>query len=166
MKLIGNSVSVVIANAHTLCSGSTTGVSACKREDTGCYLRCYIHGFYTLHHNLNLFRRMNLSGIPRPGMRKVEVLSDPKMSYWGPSSTYVVLLYVSNSKLFLCIPNSRDIQAETTEMFYSSTGLPGLAHSDVNYEVVLGNCNRKLTQWMDTWEFQMKRGTCLRSHLC
>ena len=44
-------------------------------------------------------------------------------------------------------------------MFYSSTGLPGLAHSDVNYDVVLGNCNRKLTQWMDTWEFQMKRGT-------
>jgi hypothetical protein len=43
-------------------------------------------------------------------------------------------------------------------MFYSSTGLPGLAHSDVNYEVVLGNCNRKLTQWMDTWEVQMKRG--------
>jgi len=46
-------------------------------------------------------------------------------------------------------------------MFYSSTGLPGLAHSDVNYEVVLGNCNRKLTQWMDTWEFQMKRGKFL-----
>ncbi|KIM80927.1 hypothetical protein PILCRDRAFT_789166 [Piloderma croceum F 1598] len=54
--------------------------------------------------------------------------------------------------------NLRRIAAETTEMFYSSTGLPGLAHSDVNYEVVLGNCNRKLTQWMDTWEFQMKRG--------
>jgi hypothetical protein len=46
-------------------------------------------------------------------------------------------------------------------MFFSSTGLPGLAHSDVNYDVVLGNCNRKLTQWMDTWEFQMKRGTFL-----
>jgi len=54
-----------------------------------------------------------------------------------------------------------DIQAETTEMFYSSTGV--LAHSDVNYDVVLGNCNRKLTQWMDTWEFQMKRGTFISS---
>jgi hypothetical protein len=53
--------------------------------------------------------------------------------------------------------NLRRIAAETTEMFFSSTGLPGLAHSDVNYDVVLGNCNRKLTQWMDTWEFQMKR---------
>lgn len=43
-------------------------------------------------------------------------------------------------------------------MFYSSTGLPALAHTDVNYDVVLGNCNRKLTQWMDNWENQMKRG--------
>lgn len=43
-------------------------------------------------------------------------------------------------------------------MFYSSTGLPGLALSDVNYDIVLGNCNRKLSHWVETWEGQMKRG--------
>lgn len=43
-------------------------------------------------------------------------------------------------------------------MFYSSTGLPALAHSEVNYDVVLGNCNRKLSQWTEQWKGHMQRG--------
>lgn len=49
------------------------------------------------------------------------------------------------------------------EIFSSNRGQAGAAHNDINYEVVLGNCNRNLTQWMDTWEFEMKRGTYTRA---
>lgn len=45
------------------------------------------------------------------------------------------------------------------EIFSSNRGHGGIAHNDINYEVVLGNCNRNLTQWMDTWEYEMNRGT-------
>ncbi|KAJ8078494.1 hypothetical protein PM082_012776 [Marasmius tenuissimus] len=48
----------------------------------------------------------------------------------------------------------RHIAAETTETFRRSSGS---GHSDINYEVVLRNCNNQLTMWMDTWEKQMKR---------
>ncbi|CAK5264068.1 unnamed protein product, partial [Mycena citricolor] len=44
----------------------------------------------------------------------------------------------------------RRLSSETTDMFYSSKG-PGLSngpHHDVNYDVVLRNCNGKLTQWI------------------
>ncbi|CAK5279529.1 unnamed protein product [Mycena citricolor] len=53
----------------------------------------------------------------------------------------------------------RRLSSETTDMFYSSKG-PGLSngpHHDVNYDVVLRNCNGKLTQWSDAWSNEMKR---------
>ncbi|KAK7440278.1 hypothetical protein VKT23_017218 [Stygiomarasmius scandens] len=49
----------------------------------------------------------------------------------------------------------RHIAAETTEIFHtSSNGSPG---NDINNEVVLRNCNGKLTQWMETWHKEMQR---------
>jgi hypothetical protein len=51
----------------------------------------------------------------------------------------------------------RRIAGETTDVFYLHKGVPGAAHSDVNYEVLLRNCNGKLTQWMDTWQQEMRR---------
>ncbi|KAJ7752144.1 fungal-specific transcription factor domain-containing protein [Mycena metata] len=50
----------------------------------------------------------------------------------------------------------RRISAETTDMFYSKTGNTN-GNNDVNYEVVLRNCNGKLTQWMDNWQAEMQR---------
>ncbi|KAG5220742.1 zinc cluster transcription factor [Salix suchowensis] len=38
----------------------------------------------------------------------------------------------------------RRVASETTDMFYSSKG-PGINHQDVNYDVVLHNCNGKLS---------------------
>lgn len=49
-------------------------------------------------------------------------------------------------------------------MFHSS-GLSMSGHSDVNYEVVLTNCNAELTAWMDTWKAEMQRGLVLVSSL-
>ncbi|KZT28631.1 hypothetical protein NEOLEDRAFT_1129473 [Neolentinus lepideus HHB14362 ss-1] len=51
----------------------------------------------------------------------------------------------------------RRIAAETTDVFYTHKGVLGAQHNDVNYEVLLHNCNGKLTQWMDTWEHEMRR---------
>lgn len=51
----------------------------------------------------------------------------------------------------------RRIAAETTEIFYSSTGLVALSQTDINYDVVLGNCNRKLNAWSEQWKGHMKR---------
>ncbi|KAG5645860.1 hypothetical protein DXG03_005202 [Asterophora parasitica] len=48
----------------------------------------------------------------------------------------------------------RRIAAETTDIFKGAG--PGV-HHDVNYEVVLRNCNTKLTQWADTWQHEMDR---------
>jgi len=43
-------------------------------------------------------------------------------------------------------------------MFYTPNGgAPNGNHNDVNYDVVLRNCNGKLTQWMDTWQAEMQR---------
>lgn len=42
-------------------------------------------------------------------------------------------------------------------MFYSSKG-PGINHQDVNYDVVLHNCNGKLSLWSDAWTREMHRG--------
>ncbi|KAJ7687571.1 fungal-specific transcription factor domain-containing protein [Mycena olivaceomarginata] len=50
----------------------------------------------------------------------------------------------------------RRISSETTDMFYTKGGTSN-GHNDVNYEVVLRNCNGKLTQWMDTWQAEMQR---------
>ncbi|KAF7964495.1 hypothetical protein HWV62_6889, partial [Athelia sp. TMB] len=53
----------------------------------------------------------------------------------------------------------RRIAAETTEIFYSSTGLVALSQTDINYDVVLGNCNRKLNAWSEQWKGHMKRAS-------
>ncbi|KAJ6455859.1 fungal-specific transcription factor domain-containing protein [Mycena sanguinolenta] len=50
----------------------------------------------------------------------------------------------------------RRISSETTDMFYTKGGTTN-GHNDVNYEVVLRNCNAKLTQWMDNWQAEMQR---------
>ncbi|ELU44658.1 priB protein [Rhizoctonia solani AG-1 IA] len=52
----------------------------------------------------------------------------------------------------------RRIAAETTDVFYLHRGAPGLLHADVNYEILLRGCNSKLTQWMDLWHGEMKKG--------
>jgi hypothetical protein len=49
-------------------------------------------------------------------------------------------------------------------MFYTKGGASNGNHNDVNYEVVLRNCNGKLTQWMDNWQTEMQRGRS-RPHL-
>ncbi|KAF5386973.1 hypothetical protein D9615_001775 [Tricholomella constricta] len=48
----------------------------------------------------------------------------------------------------------RRIAAGTTDLFKGAG--PGV-HHDVNYEVVLRNCNAQLTQWADTWQHEMDR---------
>ena len=55
-------------------------------------------------------------------------------------------------------PLTACLKTQTTETFRRSSGS---GHSDINYEVVLRNCNNQLTMWMDTWEKQMKRGLSL-----
>lgn len=51
----------------------------------------------------------------------------------------------------------RLITSETTEVFASNRGVHG-HHTDMNYDVLLRNCNGKLTQWSDTWQHEMQRG--------
>lgn len=44
-------------------------------------------------------------------------------------------------------------------MFYTyKAEVPGVNFNDVNYEVVLRNCNGKLTRWMNTWQHEMEKG--------
>ncbi|KAI9510384.1 fungal-specific transcription factor domain-containing protein [Russula earlei] len=59
----------------------------------------------------------------------------------------------------------RRIAAETTDVFYLHKGVPGAAHTDVNKEVLLRNCNGKLTQWMDTWHNEMRRANGETFHM-
>ncbi|KAJ7098180.1 fungal-specific transcription factor domain-containing protein [Mycena belliarum] len=59
----------------------------------------------------------------------------------------------------------RRISSETTDMFYTKGGPSNGNHNDVNYEVVLRNCNGKLTQWMDTWQAEMQRAGGESFHL-
>ncbi|KAI0272138.1 fungal-specific transcription factor domain-containing protein [Russula aff. rugulosa BPL654] len=59
----------------------------------------------------------------------------------------------------------RRIAAETTDVFYLHKGIPGAAHTDVNKEVLLRNCNGKLTQWMDTWHHEMRRANGETFHM-
>ncbi|KAA1479725.1 hypothetical protein DENSPDRAFT_846342 [Dentipellis sp. KUC8613] len=51
----------------------------------------------------------------------------------------------------------RRLAAEPTDVFYLHKGVAGAAHNDVNQEVLLRNCNGKLTQWMETWQHEMRR---------
>ena len=46
-------------------------------------------------------------------------------------------------------------KAETTDIFNASKGS---SNSDINYEVVLSNCNARLTQWDDVWRQEMEKG--------
>lgn len=46
-------------------------------------------------------------------------------------------------------------QAETTDIFATAKGN---GSSDINYEVVLRNCNSKLTQWDESWRGEMNKG--------
>ncbi|KAH9967928.1 fungal-specific transcription factor domain-containing protein [Russula dissimulans] len=59
----------------------------------------------------------------------------------------------------------RRIAAETTDVFYLHKGIPGAAHTDVNKEVLLRNCNGKLTQWMDQWQHEMRRANGESFHM-
>lgn len=52
----------------------------------------------------------------------------------------------------------RRIASETTDVFHTANRASrNGSHIDVNYEVVLRNCNGKLTQWMDHWKREMQR---------
>ncbi|KXN87728.1 Protein priB [Leucoagaricus sp. SymC.cos] len=48
----------------------------------------------------------------------------------------------------------RRIAAETTDVFSASKGSGA---NDINYEVVLRNCNAKLNKWAETWRFEMQQ---------
>ena len=58
----------------------------------------------------------------------------------------------------------RLITSETTEVFASNRGSQA-QHTDMNYDVLLRNCNGKLNQWSDTWQHEMQRGTYLSHSL-
>lgn len=49
-------------------------------------------------------------------------------------------------------------QAETTDVFSASKGSGA---NDINYEVVLRNCNAKLNKWGETWRSEMEEGRAL-----
>ncbi|KAF8652690.1 hypothetical protein AX16_004195 [Volvariella volvacea WC 439] len=51
----------------------------------------------------------------------------------------------------------RRIAAETTDIFNAHRGNNTGSHNDVNYDVVLRNCNSKLTTWAETWQREMER---------
>ncbi|KAI0792942.1 fungal-specific transcription factor domain-containing protein [Abortiporus biennis] len=59
----------------------------------------------------------------------------------------------------------RRIATETTEQFNEEQKRVGLTQpSDVNHEVLLRNCNGKLSQWTDTWNHEMRRANGERFH--
>ncbi|KAK2467121.1 hypothetical protein APHAL10511_001379 [Amanita phalloides] len=49
----------------------------------------------------------------------------------------------------------RCVAAETTDSFNNSKTLGAGSHADVNHEVLLRNCNAKLTKWADAWQHEM-----------
>ncbi|KAL1743295.1 fungal-specific transcription factor domain-containing protein [Schizophyllum fasciatum] len=54
----------------------------------------------------------------------------------------------------------RRLASETTEMLYNNKGGGSHgAHADVNYDMVLRNCNSKLTQWSEHWQHEMHRAS-------
>ncbi|KAF9557675.1 hypothetical protein CPC08DRAFT_668433 [Agrocybe pediades] len=59
----------------------------------------------------------------------------------------------------------RRIAAETTDIFNSSKGSLANNNADINYEVVLSNCNARLTQWDDTWRQEMEKAGGTKFHL-
>ena len=58
-------------------------------------------------------------------------------------------------------------QAETTDVFSTSKDTGSGAHHDVNYDLVLRNCNAKLTVWADEWKHEIDRGVpAFRAKTC
>ncbi|KIK63832.1 hypothetical protein GYMLUDRAFT_162284 [Collybiopsis luxurians FD-317 M1] len=51
----------------------------------------------------------------------------------------------------------RHIAAETTEVYRNHTGDFARRSADINYDVVLRNCNNQLNQWNETWNREMQR---------
>jgi len=66
-------------------------------------------------------------------------------------SSFFILFYIY-FLLTLIMPTQ---QAETTDIFNASKGS---SNSDINYEVVLSNCNARLTQWDDVWRQETEKG--------
>jgi len=56
----------------------------------------------------------------------------------------------------------RRIAAETTDVFSASKGSGA---TDINYEVVLRNCNAKLNKWGETWRFEMSQANGESFHI-
>ena len=48
-------------------------------------------------------------------------------------------------------------QAETTDIFNSSKGSIRNGSADINYDVVLSNCNARLTKWDEDWRVELER---------
>ncbi|KAI0340148.1 hypothetical protein BDW22DRAFT_1334966, partial [Trametopsis cervina] len=57
----------------------------------------------------------------------------------------------------------RLIASENTELFQPHRGIAG-HHADMNYDVLLRNCNGKLTQWAETWEHEMTKANGEKFH--
>ncbi|KAI0693888.1 fungal-specific transcription factor domain-containing protein, partial [Cytidiella melzeri] len=57
----------------------------------------------------------------------------------------------------------RRIASETTELLQPHRSNTG-HHADMNYDVILRNCNGKLTQWAETWEHEMRRANGEKFH--
>jgi len=57
------------------------------------------------------------------------------------------------------------LQAETEDIFHASKNSNGNNNADINYELVLTNCNNRLTQWDNHFQEEIKKGvkTCHRS---
>lgn len=51
----------------------------------------------------------------------------------------------------------RRIAAETTDIFNSSKGSVLNGNADINYDVVLSNCNARLTKWDEDWRVELER---------
>jgi hypothetical protein len=49
-------------------------------------------------------------------------------------------------------------QAEITDIFNSSKGSLLNGNADINYDVVLSNCNARLTKWDEDWRVELERG--------
>ncbi|KAF9002012.1 fungal-specific transcription factor domain-containing protein, partial [Cyathus striatus] len=58
----------------------------------------------------------------------------------------------------------RRIAAETTDVFHASKHSTLGNNNDINFEVLLRNCNNKLTDWDTTWRHEMERANGTKFH--
>ncbi|KAJ7055176.1 hypothetical protein C8F01DRAFT_1259191 [Mycena amicta] len=98
-----------------------------NRERTYLVLFTHDRSLSTQTGSLGCSRKMSWFVILPPGMKMRGTLHVQRTSLLRPSYSFA---------------------SETTDMFYTKGGVPNGNHNDVNYEVVLRNCNGKLTQWM------------------